>query len=111
MKDEGGRMNQNNFLLIHPSSFILHPFCERDVMRYLAIGDIHGYADVLQQLLEAIALRPEDQVIALGDYVDRGPDSRGVIEQLLKLRDTGQLVALRGNHDFMMLEARGRFDI
>jgi serine/threonine protein phosphatase 1 len=80
-------------------------------MRYLAIGDIHGYADVLERLLEAVALRPDDQVIALGDYVDRGPDSRSVIEQLLKLRERGQLVALRGNHDFMMLEARGRFDL
>src|SRR5436309_13538827 len=75
----------------------------RQVMRYLAIGDIHGYADVLKRLLEAIPLRPDDQVIALGDYVDRGPDSCGVIEQPLKLRDRCQLVALRGNHDFMML--------
>ena len=52
-------------------------------MRYLAIGDIHGYADVLTRLLEAVCLRPDDQVITLGDYVDRGPDSRGVMEYLL----------------------------
>ena len=80
-------------------------------MRYLAIGDIHGYAEVLKRLLEAVQLQPDDQIITVGDYVDRGPDSRGVIEYLLKFRDTGQLVALRGNHDFMMLEARGRFDM
>ncbi len=79
-------------------------------MRHLAIGDIHGHADVLRALLDAVELRPDDRVIALGDYVDRGPDSRGVIEQLLELRRRGQLVALRGNHDFMMLQARGRYD-
>jgi serine/threonine protein phosphatase 1 len=79
-------------------------------MRYLAVGDIHGYADVLRMLLDAVRLRPDDQVITLGDYVDRGPDSRGVIEQLLPLWHKGQLVALRGNHDAMMLGARGRYD-
>src|SRR5262245_4349915 len=79
-------------------------------MRHLAIGDIHGHADVLRALLRAVGLRPDDRVITLGDYVDRGPDSRGVIEQLLTLRRRGQLVALRGNHDFMMLQARGRHD-
>src|SRR5262249_36875096 len=45
-------------------------------------------------------------IIALGDYVDRGPDSCGVVEEMLALQARGQLVALRGNHDFMMLEAR-----
>jgi len=75
-------------------------------MRTLAIGDIHGYADVLRHLLDAVELRPDDSVVALGDYVDRGPDARGVIEELLVLQERGQLLALRGNHDFMMLEAR-----
>ena len=75
-------------------------------MRYLAIGDIHGHADVLCRLLDAVAPRPDDQIITLGDYVDRGPDSCGVIEQLLVLQRKGQLVALRDNHDQMMVEAR-----
>jgi serine/threonine protein phosphatase 1 len=75
-------------------------------MRYLAIGDIHGHADVLQQLLEFVQPQPDDQIITLGDYVDRGPDSRGVLDQLIALHATGRLVALRGNHDVMMLEAR-----
>ena len=75
-------------------------------MRTLAIGDIHGYADVLRRLLDAVRLRPDDQVVTLGDYVDRGPDARGVIEELLALQSKGQLIALRGNHDSMMLDAR-----
>src|SRR5437868_5447379 len=72
-------------------------------MRYLAIGDIHGHADVLRQLLEFVQPRPEDRIITLGDYVDRGPDSSGVLDQLVALYATGQLIPLRGNHDVMML--------
>jgi serine/threonine protein phosphatase 1 len=79
-------------------------------MRYLAIGDVHGYSEVLAALLEMVKLGPDDQIITLGDYVDRGPDSRGVIEQLLALEETGQLVALRGNHDMMMLAARAQVE-
>jgi serine/threonine protein phosphatase 1 len=75
-------------------------------MRYLAIGDIHGYADVLDRLLELVRPRPEDEIITVGDYVDRGPDSKGVLDRLIELNKTGQLTALRGNHDFMMLQAR-----
>ncbi len=42
----------------------------------------------------------------LGDYVDRGPDSKGVIDYLLELESRCQLVSLRGNHEIMMLRAR-----
>jgi serine/threonine protein phosphatase 1 len=73
-------------------------------MRILAIGDIHGQASVLDHMLEVIELRSEDRLITLGDYVDRGPDSRGVLNRLIALSATGQLVALLGNHDEMMLE-------
>lgn len=75
-------------------------------MRILAIGDIHGCLTALTTLLAAVALQPDDLVITLGDYVDRGPDSRGVLDLLLHLHATGRLVALRGNHDVLMLEAR-----
>src|SRR5262245_28403381 len=79
-------------------------------MRYLAIGDIHGYADVLRRLLAAVQPAPDDQLITVGDYVDRGPDSRGVIDMLTPLYRSGQLVPLRGNHDSMMLSARSDFN-
>jgi serine/threonine protein phosphatase 1 len=81
-------------------------------MRTLAIGDIHGCALALHALLDAVRPGPDDQIVALGDYVDRGPDSFGVIEQLLALHRAGRLVALRGNHEDMMLSARaGRDDL
>ncbi len=75
-------------------------------MRVLAIGDIHGCLKALDTLLAAVAPRPEDLLITLGDYTDRGPDSRGVLDRMIALHATGRLVALRGNHDEMFLEAR-----
>jgi serine/threonine protein phosphatase 1 len=77
------------------------------LMRTLAIGDIHGCLRALDGLLETIRPQSDDLVIALGDYVDRGPDSRGVVWRLLELRSRCRLITLRGNHDQMMLDARG----
>lgn len=75
-------------------------------MRVLAVGDIHGCLKALDTLLAAVAPTPEDLLITLGDYTDRGPDSRGVLDRLIALHATGRLVALRGNHDELFLEAR-----
>src|SRR5262249_36124911 len=74
--------------------------------RTLAIGDIHGCSATLDALLTVVALAPDDIVITLGDYVDRGPDSKGVLERLLRIEGRARLVPLLGNHDEMMLEAR-----
>jgi serine/threonine protein phosphatase 1 len=80
-------------------------------MRILAIGDIHGCLTALDTLLDAVAPEPDDQIIALGDYVDRGPDSRGVLDRLIALYAGGRVVPLRGNHDVMMMEARKGRDL
>ncbi len=74
-----------------------------DKNRTIAIGDIHGCAQALRALLAAIAPTSTDTIVALGDYVDRGPDSRDVVCQLLELRQRCQLVPLMGNHEIMML--------
>ena len=69
-----------------------------------AVGDIHGHLDQLDRTLGLIARDggPEARVIFLGDLVDRGPDSRGVIERLIQGQATGQpWQVLRGNHDDM----------
>ena len=55
-------------------------------MRTLAIGDIHGCNAALSALLEQVQPDPADQIIFLGDYIDRGPASRAVIDTLLELR-------------------------
>jgi serine/threonine protein phosphatase 1 len=79
--------------------------------RTIAIGDIHGCSAALAALLRAIAPQPDDIIITLGDYVDRGIDSKGVLDQLIALADRCQLLPLLGNHDEMMLHARdGRGD-
>lgn len=71
--------------------------------RLIAIGDIHGCRVALETLLEAIAPDPDDIVVTLGDYVDRGPDSKGAIDTLLQLGAQTRLVSLIGNHEEMML--------
>lgn len=74
--------------------------------RHLAIGDIHGCVSALHALLESVALNSDDVLVTLGDYVDRGPDSRAVLELLISLAEAQTLVPLRGNHEIMMLDAR-----
>lgn len=75
-------------------------------MRHLAIGDIHGCSRALDALLEAVSPTSDDVIVALGDFVDWGPDSRGVLDRLLALRSRCRLIALRGNHEEMMLCSR-----
>jgi serine/threonine protein phosphatase 1 len=75
-------------------------------MRLLAIGDIHGCLTAFNALLDLVSPQPDDRIVTLGDYVDRGPDSCGVLERLIDLHARGRLIALRGNHDAMMLDIR-----
>lgn len=77
--------------------------------RTFAVGDIHGEAVLLAALLERLRERatPGDTLVFVGDYIDRGPDSAGVVDQVLALRDggwNGPVVTLRGNHEDMMLD-------
>lgn len=73
--------------------------------RILAISDIHGELELFNKLLEQVGYDAStDQLILLGDYVDRGPDAKGVLERVIELEQQGAIV-LRGNHDQMMLEA------
>ncbi|GIW93692.1 MAG: serine/threonine protein phosphatase [Pirellulaceae bacterium] len=73
--------------------------------RLIAIGDIHGCLAAFEALLERIAPGPDDTLVLLGDYVDRGPDTRGVLDRMLTLRNACRLVPLMGNHELMMLQA------
>ena len=76
--------------------------------RLIAIGDIHGCNTALQRLLQEVAPGPHDIVVTLGDYVDRGPDSRGVVDTLLDWKTKTRLVSLLGNHEEMMMEVIGK---
>ena len=82
-------------------------------MRRFAISDIHGCAKTFKKLLRRINLTQEDVLYLLGDYIDRGPDSRGVIDHILDLQKEGyQVHCLRGNHEHYLLESyeETRFD-
>jgi serine/threonine protein phosphatase 1 len=76
-----------------------------DNKRLYIIGDIHGRADLLDRMVNAIHRdlekydRRDSLTITLGDYVDRGPDSRGVLERLARNPFPGEYVALKGNHE------------
>ena len=77
-------------------------------MLTFAVGDIHGRCDLLQRALDQIALhsrRLPHQLVFLGDYVDRGPESQAVVELLMSPRNEGRVVCLLGNHERMLLNA------
>ncbi len=90
---------------IHTSRIRLTPR-ERPQERTFVISDIHGCSTALDLMLNELSPCRDDVVVTLGDYVDRGPDSRGVLDCLLKLETQTQLIPLLGNHEILMLDAR-----
>ena len=75
-----------------------------------AVGDIHGELELLDELLAALELREGDRLVFLGDYVDRGADSHGVVERLLEVRERIPCTFLLGNHESMFLDFLGLRD-
>lgn len=79
-------------------------------MRLYAIGDVHGCTDQLREVHDRIGADlaerpvPDWRIIHLGDYVDRGPDSRGTIDFLIERQADRRMICLRGNHEKMFLE-------
>lgn len=92
------------------AAILVFHFNMTNTPQHFAIGDIHGYADLLEQLLKKLPIQAGDYLILLGDMVDRGPDSKGVIDLILSLRSKYQVIALKGNHEIMMLDARNNRD-
>ena len=74
--------------------------------RTLAIGDIHGCLDALKHLWKVINPQANDHVIFVGDYVDRGPNSKGVIDFLISLQSDYKVSFLSGNHEEKFLLAK-----
>ncbi|HIJ89967.1 MAG: metallophosphoesterase [Desulfobulbaceae bacterium] len=74
--------------------------------KIFAIGDIHGCAAKLELLLNRLPFdRAQDTLVFLGDYLDRGPDAKGVLDQICQLRAEGvHVVTLMGNHEYLLLE-------
>lgn len=75
-------------------------------MRRYAISDIHGCSKTFSALLSKIELQKEDQLFLLGDYIDRGVDSKGVVDTILQLKADGhQVHCLLGNHEWMLMNS------
>lgn len=74
-----------------------------------AIGDIHGCAEELDELLKAIPLQCGDTLVFIGDYLDRGPSSKAVLSRLIALKhdEPCDTVFLKGNHEDMFLAYMG----
>ncbi len=77
-------------------------------MRTLVVGDIHGKRLLFERLLEQMQYQPgQDRLVLIGDLVDRGEDSRGVVELAIELKKQAPetVTVIRGNHEVMMLSA------
>ena len=90
---------------------IASPYEAAMPQRTIAIGDIHGCAEALHALLEIVDPTTDDRIVTLGDYVDRGPNTREVIDQVLDLKKRCQLIPLTGNHELMMLDAHSSANV
>ena len=76
--------------------------------RIIAIGDLHGYREPLFRLFDEVVPSHNDLLVFIGDYVDRGPDSREVVQALIDFSSTYPGCRfLKGNHEDMMLGALG----
>jgi len=73
--------------------------------KIFALGDIHGCISFLEDLIAKITVDPkDDQIVFIGDYVDRGPDTKGVVEFILELKEKYRVTCLIGNHERMFLD-------
>lgn len=83
---------------------------ENTQSRTLVIGDVHGCLDALIAMESYVNFQPEDEIIFLGDYIDRGPDSKQVIDWIIEKQQTLNIKTLVGNHEVMMVNAADSFD-
>ena len=75
----------------------------QNMTRYV-IGDIHGGSQTLQALLDQLNPKHDDRIYLLGDYIDRGPDSKGVLYIIIDMQESGYDVRpIRGNHEDMLI--------
>lgn len=73
---------------------------------YIAITDIHGELTKLESVLKKINAAPEDIFVFMGDYIDRGPDSKGVVERIIAQSEKNQCIYLAGSHEYAMMHAK-----
>ena len=77
--------------------------------RYIAISDIHGEVAKLENVLSKIDIRPDDIFVFMGDYIDRGPDSKSVIDRVIKQSETNRCIYLIGSHEYAYLHTNDKY--
>jgi serine/threonine protein phosphatase 1 len=75
-------------------------------MAVYAVGDIHGSLKALQSIFSQKLIKRDDTVIFLGDYIDKGIDSKGVLDWLIENMNYYKFIFILGNHEIMMLTAK-----
>ncbi|MDF2918470.1 MAG: diadenosine tetraphosphatase [Microbacterium sp.] len=75
------------------------------------VGDVHGSLNALEGILDALRSRSIERIVFLGDYVNKGIDSRAVLERLITESANGLVTLLRGNHEAAFLEALDSRDL
>ena len=68
-------------------------------MRHIFIGDVHGMLDELNTLLDKLELREDDRIVFVGDLLDKGPDSAGVVNRVRTLASSNEVTLVMGNHE------------
>jgi serine/threonine protein phosphatase 1 len=75
-------------------------------MRLFTMGDIHGCFHTLRSLIDCIRPDSDDTIVFLGDYIDRGPDSKQVLDYIICLKNQGlKVITLKGNHEDLMMKS------
>ena len=73
--------------------------------RYIAITDIHGELEKLESVLSKIKTKPNDIFVFMGDYIDRGPDSKGVVDRIIEQSNYNKCIYLIGSHEYALLHS------
>jgi len=81
--------------------------------KFIAVGDIHGCPQSMEALLEKLSDYSDRTFVFVGDYIDRGPDSKRVVDLLIDFQKKQECVFMRGNHEQMLLDAldHGKYNL
>lgn len=73
--------------------------------RFIAITDIHGELEKLESVLSKVDARPNDTFVFMGDYIDRGPKSKEVVDKVIEISEQFKTITLIGSHEYALLHA------